>query len=138
MNAKIKMVSGLTMLGKADSNHWLPMDAAEKVGGEGGATRPMELLLIGLGGCTGMDVISIMKKKRVPFVDFEVELEAEQAEEYPKVFTTIKLNFKIYGKNIHKKDVERAIELSETKYCSASAMLKKTAEIVTAYEIIDK
>ena len=138
MNAKVKMVSGLTMLGKGGSNHWLPMDAEEKVGGENGATRPMELILVGLGGCTGMDVVSIMKKKRVPFVDFEVELEADRAEEYPKVFTKIKIHFKIYGKNINSKDVERAIELSETKYCSASEMLRKTAEIVTTYEIIDK
>ncbi|MBD3290691.1 osmotically inducible protein OsmC [candidate division KSB1 bacterium] len=138
MNASVKLVNGLSMMGKASSNHWVPMDAEEKVGGEEAASRPVELLLLGLGGCTGMDVVSIMKKKRVPFVDFEIDIEAERAEEHPRIYTKIKLTYKVYGKNIKEKDVERAIELSETKYCPASAMLRKSADIETTYEIIEK
>jgi len=138
MEAHIKWLSGLALAGKGSSNHWVPMDGPEKNGGFNAATRPLELLLIGLGGCTGMDVLSILKKKRIQFDDFEIKLEAEQAGEYPKVFTRIKIKFIVYGKNINPQNIERAIELSENKYCSASAMLKHTAQIDTSYEIKEK
>jgi len=138
MEAHIKMIDGISLVGKGSTNHWIPMDGPEKLGGFNAASRPMELLLIGLGGCTGMDVVSILQKKRVSLTDFEMKLSAEQADEYPKVFTKIKIKFLVYGKNINAKDVERAIELSENKYCSASAMLKHTAQIETSYEIIEK
>jgi putative redox protein len=95
----------------------------------------LELILMGLGGCTSMDVLSILQKKRVHLDDYEVQLEAERAQDHPKVFTVIKLRFVFYGKNIPKEAVKRAIELSETKYCSASAMLSKTAKMVVEYEI---
>ncbi|MDZ7260859.1 MAG: OsmC family protein [candidate division KSB1 bacterium] len=135
MQAYVKRIKGLSLVGKADSNHWVPMDAATKLGGLDAGARPMELVLIGLGGCTSMDVISILEKKRVPLEDFEIELEAEQAEDYPRVFTSIKMKYIFYGKNIKPADVERAIELSQTKYCSVSAMLKKVADIKVEYEI---
>lgn len=138
MEAHIKWLSGLALVGKGSTNHWIPIDGPENLGGFSAASRPLELLLIGLGGCTGMDVLSIMRKKRVPFDDFEIKLEAEQAKEYPKVFTKIRIKFIVYGKSINKVDIERAIELSETKYCSASAMLRQSAQIETSYEILEK
>ncbi len=138
MDARVKLADGMTFVGKASSNHWVVMDGPERTGGSDAGTRPMELILIGLGGCTGMDVVSIMRKKRVPFTRFEIELDSEQANEYPKVFTRIKVKYIVYGKNINQKDVERAIELSETKYCSVTAMLSKTATIESSYEIRDE
>ena len=139
MHAEIEQVDGLTLVGRANSNHWVVMDAKEDVGGNDAGTKPMELVLIGLGGCTGMDVISIMQKKRVPFTKVKMKLDAQRAKEHPQVFTKIDITFLIYGKKsqIKTKDVERAIELSSTKYCSASEMLRKTAEINYHYEIID-
>lgn len=139
MKVEIKQVDGLSLIGRAGSNHWVIMDANEEAGGNSAATKPMELVLIGLGGCTGMDVISILKKKRVPFKKVDIGLESERAKEHPQVFTKIKINFNIYGdkENIKPRDVERAIELSGKQYCSASAMFSKTAEIEYNYEIIE-
>jgi len=140
MRVEIKQVSGLTLVGRSDSNHWVVMDAGENVGGNNAGARPMELVLMGLGGCTGMDVISILQKKRTPFNKVDVKLEAERAEEHPKVFTKVKITFLVYGdkEKIKTKDIERAIELSNTKYCSASSMFKKTADISYYYEIIEE
>lgn len=135
MNTTIKWLGKMAFTAKSDSNHWIPMDASPEVGGENGGSRPLELLLQGLGGCTGMDVVSILQKKRVALTDFAMEIQAERAEEHPKVFTKIHLKYIFYGKDIKSKDVEHAIELSEMKYCSASAMLRHTAEITTSYEI---
>jgi len=137
MNANIKLVDGMAMVGKGDTNHWVPMDGPESLGGFSAGMRPMEMVLLGLGGCTAMDVLSIMRKKRVPFRDFEIKMKADRADDHPKVFTKIEIIFIVYGQNINERDVERAIELSETKYCSASAMLSKTAEIVTRFEIFE-
>ena len=139
MEAIIKQVDGLSLMGKAGSNHWIAMDAAENVGGNDAGTRPMELVLLGLGGCTLMDVISILKKKRAPFKNINISLEAQREKEHPQVFTHIKLKFIVYGnkEKIKSKDVERSIELSSTQYCSASTMLKKTATIEYEYEIVD-
>jgi putative redox protein len=135
MNTTIKWLDKMAFVGKSDSNHLVPMDAAPEVGGENSGSRPLELLLQGLGGCTGMDVVSILQKKRVALADFKMEIQAERAAEHPKVFTKIHLKYIFYGRDIKPKDVEHAIELSETKYCSASAMLRHTAEITTSYEI---
>ncbi|MEE4311525.1 MAG: OsmC family protein [candidate division KSB1 bacterium] len=137
MNANIKLVDGMAMVGKGETNHWVPMDGPESLGGFSAGMRPMEMVLLGLGGCTAMDVLSIMRKKRVPFRDFEIKMKADRADDHPKVFTKIEITFIVYGQNIKERDVERAIELSETKYCSASAMLSKTAEIITRYEIVE-
>lgn len=98
---------------------------------------PMELLLIGLAGCTGMDVISIMRKKRQPFTDLRVEATAERADEHPKIYTEIHLEFIVKGKGVEPEALERSIELSQTKYCSASAMLEETADISTSYRIVE-
>lgn len=135
MKANIRRVNGITMVGKSDSGHWIPMDGPEHLGGANAGTRPMELFMIGLGGCTGMDVLSILEKKHVKLDDFEIEVNADRATEYPKVFTKINLKYIFYGKDIPVSAVERAIELSETKYCSASEILRQSAELMTNYEI---
>ncbi len=137
MRATIKQVKGLSLIGKADSNHWVPMDTVEDFGGSNAAVKPLEMVLLGLGGCTSMDVLSIMAKKRAPIEDFEMEIDAEQATDYPKVFTKIKLNYVFYGdkEKIKTKDIERAIELSKDTYCAASNMLKLAVNIEHSYEV---
>ncbi len=138
MKAVIKQVQDLSLVGKADSGHWVSMDAAQKFGGEDAGARPLELFLLGLGGCTSMDIISILKKKRVHLEFYECYLEAERVEEHPRVFSRVKIKLIFYGDAIPKQAVERAIELSHTKYCSASAMVEKTAEIEIDYQIKKK
>ncbi len=134
---EIKFVDGMTFVGKGESNHWVVMDGAETVGGSDAGTRPMELVLIALGGCTGMDVVSILRKKRVKFDKFEMRISGERAEEHPKVYTKVNIEYIFYGRDIKEKDVEHAIELSQTKYCSVSAILKKSgAEVNYTYKII--
>ncbi len=139
MDVEIKQLDGMTLIGKSGSNHLVTLDASEAVGGSNAAMQPMEMLLIALGGCTGMDVISILQKKRVPFNKVNMKLHADRADEHPKVFTRIAISFQIYGnkEKIKTIDVERAIELSSTKYCSASQMLNKTAQITYDYQIFD-
>lgn len=137
MKATIKRAGGLSLMGKGDTNHWVPMDTVEDFGGHNAATKPMELVLLGLGGCTAMDVLSILAKKRSPVQYFEMELDAKQAKDFPKVFTKIKLNYIFYGdkEKIKTKDIERAIELSKDVYCPVSNMLKNTVDIEHVYEV---
>jgi len=133
--AIVKQVQGITFAGKTDSNHWVVMDGPEELGGSNAGTRPKELILLALGGCTGSDVVSILRKKRVQLDGFEIHFTAEVAEEHPQVFTRIHLDFVFRGDDIKPADVERAIELSETKYCSVHAMLRGTVAITHAYRI---
>ncbi len=135
MKATIKRYGTIGLLGKADSGHWVPMDTSPNVGGDAAANSPLELVLIGLGGCTSMDVLSILAKKRVKLDDYEVELEAERAEEHPKTLQNIKVKFIFYGDAVQEKDVARAIELSEEKYCAVAAMLRDHTPIETSFEI---
>lgn len=137
MKIKIKQVSGITMVGKADSSVWVPMDGSENFGGSNSGVRPIELLLIGLGGCTGMDVVSVLTKMRQKVTDFEIDVTAERAEEHPKVFTNIHIHYTISGSGLSVEKVEKAIALSEDQYCSASAMLRKAATITSDYEIVE-
>ena len=137
MKATIRQVDGITMVGKADSNVWVTMDGPEKFGGSEAGVRPLELFLIGLGGCTGMDVISILAKKRASLDNLEVHIEADRTGEHPKVFTEIRIKYVFYGKGLNLKHIEEAISLSQDKYCSASAMLKKACEIKHEYEIVE-
>ena len=134
--ARIKWVEGMQFVGQAPSGHSIVLDTHEKVGGTDSSVRPAELLLVGLGGCTGMDVISILRKMRVPFEDFEVEVNAEEAEQHPKVLTKIELIYRITG-DIPQDKLEKAINLSQERYCSVSAMLGKTAQISHRYEILN-
>ena len=133
--AFIKRLQGITFAGKTDSNNWVMMDGPENFGGSNGAIRPKELLLLSLGGCTGADVQAILSKKRVKVDNFEINLTAETNEEHPVVYTKIHLEYVFYGENIQPKDVERAIELSQTKYCGVTAMLEKAMEITHSYKI---
>jgi putative redox protein len=135
MEVTIKNIQGLAFAGMGETKHWLMMDNTEEFGGSGGATKPMELLLMSLGGCTGMDVVSILRKMRVDLDDFSIDIKANQAEDYPKVFTKIDLMYRFYGKDIDVEKVEKAIALSQDKYCSIMAMLKKAIAINYSYEI---
>lgn len=136
--AFVKQVQGITFAGKTDSNNWVMMDGPEEFGGSNAATRPKDLLLVALAGCTGSDVVSILKKKRVALEDFHVDITAEVADEHPKVFTSIHMDFVFRGRDIKPADVERAIELSETKYCTVSAMLRPAVKITHAYRIEER
>lgn len=133
--AYVKQIKGITFAGKTDSNHWVTMDGPEDFGGSNAGIRPKELLLLGLGGCTGSDVISILSKKRIKIDDFEINIEADMADEHPQVFTKMHIEYVFYGKDINPKDVERAIDLSQTKYCSVTAMFQKAMEITHSYKI---
>jgi len=133
--AFIKQLQGITFAGKTDSNHWVTMDGPEQFGGSEAGIRPKELLLLSLGGCTGADVASILQKKRVKMDGYEMNLTADATEDYPQVFTKIHIEYVFYGENIQEKDVERAIELSQTKYCGVTAMLSKAIEITHSYKI---
>jgi putative redox protein len=135
MKARVKWLEEVTFVGESASGHAIVMDGPAEHGGRNIGVRPMEMLLLGMGGCTSFDVISILKKSRQQVVDCEVELAAERAETEPKVFTKIHVHFVISGKDLSEKHVKRAVELSAEKYCSASIMLGKVAEISHDYEI---
>ena len=137
VRARIKLVEGIQMLGESGSGHTVVMDAAESVGGRNMGIRPMELLLIGMGGCASIDVLNILRKGRHTVSDCVAEIEGFRAETEPKVFTEITVHYTITGQGIPAKAVERAIQLSEEKYCSASAMLGKTAAIKSTYTIAE-
>ena len=137
MTIHVKQIQGLALAARSDSNHWVTMDGPVELGGSEAASRPMEVLLMALGGCTAMDVISILKKKRAPVEDFEIEIDAERAKEHPKVYTKIHIKYVVHGLGVKPQDVERAVELSEGTYCAITAMLGKTAEMSSSYEIRD-
>ena len=137
MKATVTLDQGMTFLGTADTGFPVQMDASPVAGGDDSGVRPMELFIIGLGGCTGMDVVSILRKKRQDVTGFEVKLDAKQTKGHPHVFTHITIHYIIRGKNIDPKAVARSIELSETKYCPAQAILGATAEIEHTYEIVE-
>lgn len=138
MKARIKWVEQVSFLGETESGHAVLMDGAPAAGGRNLGPRPMEMLLLGAGGCTSFDVISILKKSRQAVSDCYVELSAERAEEDPKVFTKIHMHFVVKGKDIKPEVVERAIKLSAEKYCSASIMLGKTAHITHDFEVVQE
>jgi len=135
MKARVKWLEEVTFVGESASGHAVVMDGPPEHGGRNLGVRPMEMLLLGLGGCTSFDVISILKKSRQQVNDCEVQLEADRAATEPKVFTRIHVHFVITGKELSEKHVKRAVQLSAEKYCSASIMLGKMAEISHDYEI---
>jgi putative redox protein len=136
--AVVKHIQGVTFTGKADSNHWVAMDGPEEFGGSNAGTRPKELLLLALGGCTGSDVAVILKKKKINYDGFAVNLSAEVQETHPQVYTKIHIEYVFQGKGIPKEAIERAIELSQKTYCSVTAMLQKAVEITHSYKIIEE
>lgn len=135
MKARIKWVQDVMFVGESASGHAVVMDGSPEVGGRNLGVRPMELLLLGMGGCSSIDVVLILKKARQPVSDCVAELTAERAETDPKVFTRIHIHFIITGTGLSEKQVERAVQLSAEKYCSASIMLGKTAQITHDFEI---
>ena len=137
MKARVKWVEGMTFIGESESGHAVVMDAAPDVGGRNLGPRPMEMLLLGTGGCSSIDVILILQKMRQQVSDCYVEIEAERAESEPKVFTKIHLHFVVKGKGIKAEAVEKAVKLSAEKYCSASIMLGATAAMTHDFEVIE-
>jgi putative redox protein len=138
MKARVKLVDGMTFVGESGSGHAVVMDGAPEYGGRNLGIRPMEMLLIGLGGCTAFDVVQILRRGREPVTDCEVEVAAERADEDPKVFTKIHIVYRVTGRGLAPAKVERAIQLSKEKYCSASIMLGATAEITHEWSVIDE
>jgi len=136
MKARIKWVEQVSFLGETESGHAVLMDGPAEGGGRNLGPRPMEMVLIGTGGCSTYDVIHILKKSRQQVTDCVVEIAAERATEEPKVFTKIHFHFIVTGKDLKPEQVERAIRLSAEKYCSASIMLGKVADITHDYEVI--
>lgn len=137
MEASVKLHAGMHFTGTADSGFIAHMGSSPKVGGANDGFRPMELLAVSLCGCTGMDVISILRKMRQDVTDFEVRFHGERTEEHPKVFTEITLEYMIAGRNLDVEKVERAIELSAVRYCPVQAMLQPTVKINHTYVLID-
>jgi len=129
---------GMSFLAETGSGHLVPMDGAADGGGRNLAPRPMEMVLLGTGGCTAYDVVLILKRGRHAVTGCSVRLDAERAPSDPKVFTRIALHFTVRGSGLPREAVERAVRLSHEKYCSATAMLAKTAEIVTEIEVVDE
>ena len=137
MNISVEWIDGMLMVGKSDSGHAIVMDGPPEIGGENLGVRPMEMLLLGMTGCTVIDVISTLKKMREDIVDCQTQVSADRSEEYPKVFTNIHVHFVLRGKQLNPLKVDKAIKLSAEKYCSASIMIGKTAIITHDYEIIE-
>ena len=137
MKARVKWVQDVLFIGESGSGHAVVMDGAPEAGGRNLGVRPMELVLLGVGGCTSFDVVSILKKQRQNVLDCVAEMQAERAQSDPKVFTKIHIHFIVTGKGLKDEQVKRAIELSADKYCSASLMLKPQVEITHDYKIIE-
>jgi putative redox protein len=138
MKARVQWLDGRAFVGESGSGHAVVMDGAPESGGRNIGIRPLEMLLIGMGGCTAFDVVMILERMREKVTGVDVGLEAERATEDPKVFTAVKLIFKVTGKGLKRANVERAVSLSAEKYCSASIMIGKTATIEHVVEIIDE
>ena len=136
MKGTVTLQDGSTFEGVAGSGHRVTMDVAPEVGGRDLGLRPMEMVLLGLGGCTAIDVLHMLRKGRQPITDMRVELDAERADDVPKVVTKIHLHFVLTGAGLDPHKIERAINLSASKYCSASMMLNKTAEMTHDFEIV--
>ncbi|HSH30335.1 MAG TPA: OsmC family protein [Thiohalobacter sp.] len=137
MQARVKWVEAATFLGESGSGHAVVMDGPPDSGGRNLGVRPMEMLLLGMGGCTAFDVVHILRRARQPIEDCVVELQADRAAEPPKVFTHIHVHFIVSGRGLAERQVARAVSLSADKYCSASIMLGKAATITHDHEIIE-
>ena len=137
MKARVKWVQDATFIGESASGHAVVMDGPPENGGRNLGVRPMEMLLLGMGGCTAFDVVHILQRARQPVLDCVVEMQAERAEQAPKVFTRIHVHFIVSGRGLTEKQVERAVKLSAEKYCSASIMLGKAAEITHDFEVVE-
>jgi len=137
MDAKVVWKGNQSFEGTPGSGFPVWMDTSEEYGGLNNGIRPMEMILVGMGGCTAMDVVPILKKKKQDVKAFEIRLHGDRATEHPHVFTEITLEYVVTGHNIDPEAVRRAIELSETKYCSVSAMIQKSAKVTTRFTILE-
>lgn len=138
MKATVKWLDHMSFVGESGSGHSIVMDGPPDDGGRNLGVRPMEMVLLGMGGCTAFDVVHILKRARQEITDCQVELEAERASEVPKVFTKIHAHYVVKGKNLDSKKVERAISMTAEKYCSVSIMLAETVEISHDFEVIEE
>lgn len=137
MKTRITWLEDMTYVARSPSGHALVLDGPPELGGHNLGPRPMEMVLMGMGGCTAVDVVHILRKARQDLRGCELQVEAERADSDPKVFTRIRVHFILTGKDLSAKHVERAIELSAEKYCSASIMLGKTAEMIHEVELVE-
>ena len=134
--ATVRWAGKMTFIGKAGTNHLVPMDTGPDFGGDSSATKPLELLLVALGGCTGMDIVSLFTKMRVDFSGIEMNITAERSEEHPKAYTKIDLEYVIHGRGKDEEKVKRAIGLSQEKYCSVTAMLRKSCPVNYTWRLV--
>ncbi len=137
MKVSAQWVDGICFLGTTESGHSIVMDGAPAVGGANRGARPMELLLLGMAGCSSIDVVNIIKKQRQNIVDCFAHIEAERADTEPKVFTKIHIHFEVIGRGLKEESVEKAIQLSAEKYCSASIMLSKAAQVTHSFSVTE-
>jgi len=137
IEAKVRLIQDMEFSGTATSGHTLAMDADDKSGGHNKGFRPMELLLVGFGGCSGMDVISILRKKRQNVSGLDINVKGEKTEDYPKIYKEVHIEYVVKGKGVEKEAVERAITLSLEKYCSVGATLAKAGRITHSYRIVE-
>ena len=135
--AKISWVEGALFVAEGGSGHTLTMDGAPDIGGRDLASRPMEVVLMGMGGCTAIDVVAMLRKQRQDVAGVEVSLIAERADDHPKVFTSVKLVYTVRGRKLNRALVERAVSLSDEKYCSATAMVKKSATVTHEVVLVE-
>ena len=137
MKARVQWLDGRAFVGESGSGHAVVMDGSPETGGRNIGIRPMEMLLIGMGGCTAFDVVMILERMREKVTEVDISLDGERADEDPKVFTAVKVHYKIKGRGLKPANVERAIKLSEEKYCSATAIIGATAKIHSSFDIED-
>ena len=136
--ATVRWAGRMTFVGRAGSNHLVPMDSGPEFGGDSSATKPMELMLVALGGCTGMDVAPILKKMRQNVTAVELNITAERSEEHPKPYTKIDIEYIVTGGDLDEEKVKHAVELSQEKYCSVSAMLRKSCPISYTVRVVEQ
>jgi putative redox protein len=137
IEAKVTFLKDMQFIGTASSGHTLIMDADDDLGGKNAGFRPLELLLVGFGGCSGMDIISILTKKRQQVTGLEINVKGEKTDVFPKVYKEIHIEYVVKGNGVEKEAVERAIALALEKYCSVGATLAKTGTITHSYRIIE-
>jgi putative redox protein len=135
MKTRIKYIENVCLMGESESGHSVIIDGSPEIGGRNLGVRPMEMILMGLGGCTTMDILTILRKKRQNITDCVIEIDSQRQDTIPKIFSKIHLNFIITGDNLNEKHVQQAVKLSVEKYCSVYAMLKNSVEISYDYEI---
>ena len=136
MHAEVRQVDGLSLVAKADSNHWVAMDTVEELSGHDSAAKPLEMLLMALGGCTAMDVISILRKMQVKYDDLWLSLDAERTDEHPKVLTRIDIEYVLVGEGIPEDKFKKAIDLSLDRYCPVTAMIRHSCQVNYTYRIV--